>query len=442
MKRLITFLLILVSFTAKAQFPINQTIGGTNSLVKAKGGLSSDSGFVQARFNDTASANRGLWIKNIPGITIRVVDTIFMRNNAGNKWIPIGSTNVAPGSYVTSIAQGFGMNNSSNPITSTGTVAVDSNVIATRNYANTFYNDVTQLNDSTYTIDRGNGFKDTIQIQSGIASLIDSIRRVPGTTIVQARKNGAWVTMFIDSIGSGGGGSGTVTNVSRTNGYGITASVSNPTTTPDITIAVDTATVFAQLRSTIPTTDTSSLSARINLKLNAADTASLSARINLKLNAADTASLSARINLKLNAADTASLSSRINQKLNISDTAVFSRKGTWTDYSATSTITGWSSYTTKLLQYEITDKVIRVMVQLEGTGTGTSVSFTLPVSSSSWGTQYFILQTQNNTTQSASVAWVNASSSTVTISNSASTTTSWTNGVLRNVRGQFFINIP
>ncbi len=117
------------------------------------------------------------------------------------------------------------------------------------------------------------------------------------------------------------------------------------------------------------------------------------------------------------------------------DTAV------WVDYSATSTITGWSAYTTKLIQYRIVGKVMQVMVQLEGTGTGTTVSFTLPNSASAWGTQYFILHTRNNTTQSASVATVNANSSTVTVSNSASTTTSWTNAVGRDVQGQFIINI-
>ena len=113
----------------------------------------------------------------------------------------------------------------------------------------------------------------------------------------------------------------------------------------------------------------------------------------------------------------------------------------WVDYSATSTITGWSSYTTKLIQYQVVGKVMRVMVQLEGTGTGTAVSFTLPNSATAWGTQYFILHTRNNTTQSASVATVAANGSTVTVSNSASTTTSWTNAVGRDVQGQFFINI-
>ena len=113
----------------------------------------------------------------------------------------------------------------------------------------------------------------------------------------------------------------------------------------------------------------------------------------------------------------------------------------WVDYSATSTITGWSSYTTKLIQYQVVGKTMKVMVQIEGTGTGTSVSFTLPNSATAWGKQYFILHTRNNTTQSASVATVAANGSTVTVSNSSSTTSSWTNGVGRDVQGQFFINI-
>ena len=328
------------------------------------------------------------------------------------------------GSGITSLSQGFGMNNSANPITTTGTVAVDSAVIATRNYVDSFYNNVNQLNDSTFTIVRENGTQDTIQILTGIANVIDSLRRLPGSTIVQALKNGVWISQYIDSVGGGGGGSGTVTNVSRTNGYGISASVANPSTTPDITIAIDSATVFPQIRATIPssTTDTTSLSNRINLKVNIADTGSM-------------------LNPYLRKSDTTSLSSRINSKLNISDTTVFLRKGTWTDYSGTSTITGWSSYTTKLIQYEITDKIMRVMVQIEGTGSGATTSFTLPLNASAWGTQYFILQTQNNTTQSASVATVSANGNTVTVSNSASTTPSWSNAVQRNVRGQFFINV-
>lgn len=41
----------------------------------------------------------------------------------------------------------------------------------------------------------------------GITDAIDSLRRVGGSTNVEARKNGVWITQFTDSVGSGGGGS-------------------------------------------------------------------------------------------------------------------------------------------------------------------------------------------------------------------------------------------
>jgi len=44
---------------------------------------------------------------------------------------------------------------------------------------------------------------DTIFTSAGI----DSIRRLPGSTTVSARKNGSWIAQYIDSVGSGGGGS-------------------------------------------------------------------------------------------------------------------------------------------------------------------------------------------------------------------------------------------
>jgi len=63
------------------------------------------------------------------------------------------------------------------------------------------------LSDSTGFIlcDR-RGRCDTI-ISTERASSIDSIRRIAGSTNVQARKGGVWVTQYQDSVGSGGGGS-------------------------------------------------------------------------------------------------------------------------------------------------------------------------------------------------------------------------------------------
>ena len=51
----------------------------------------------------------------------------------------------------------------------------------------------------------------------------------------------------------------------------------------------------------------------------------------------------------------------------------------WTDYAATSTIVGWSSFTTKVLQYRRVGSVVEVEFILAGTSDSTAVTFTVPV---------------------------------------------------------------
>lgn len=88
---------------------------------------------------------------------------------------------------------------------------------------------------------------DTFTVTTGYKDL-PWVARIGTTIYLWDTDNELWVAA------AGGGGSGTVTSVSRTNGYGITASVANPTTTPNITIGVDTATLFTALRATVPRT--------------------------------------------------------------------------------------------------------------------------------------------------------------------------------------------
>jgi hypothetical protein len=63
---------------------------------------------------------------------------------------------------------------------------------------------------------------------------INNIRRVPGSVNVEIFKNGAWTTAYTDSVGTGGGGGGTVTQVNS--GYGL---LGGPITTTG-TLRVDT----------------------------------------------------------------------------------------------------------------------------------------------------------------------------------------------------------
>lgn len=50
----------------------------------------------------------------------------------------------------------------------------------------------------------------------------------------------------------------------------------------------------------------------------------------------------------------------------------------WTDYSSSSTVTGWSSFTNKKIFYKKIGNLIFFMFQLSGTSNSTAVSFTLP----------------------------------------------------------------
>lgn len=97
MKKIVLSLLLLLIATAVfSQHPIGndslflQTLGSSNTLVKSKGAIGSDSGFVNASYADTTAANRGK-IKNYPGAIIRTGNTIWLRDNTATIWLEIGT---------------------------------------------------------------------------------------------------------------------------------------------------------------------------------------------------------------------------------------------------------------------------------------------------------------------------------------------------------------
>ena len=118
----------------------------------------------------------------------------------------------------------------------------------------------------------------------------------------------------------------------------------------------------------------------------------------------------------------------------------------WVDYSATSTIVGFTAYATKLIQYRLLgNKTMIVQFQIESTalnGSGTASSFTLPFNASTWGTQYFIYHSLNNTTtQTGGVATLAASSNVVNFYPTAATGSLWTTATTRWIQGQIIVNI-
>ena len=119
---LLSFLLAYcVSF---AQYPITQNLGAPKTLVISKGGLAADSSLILPAFIDTSYANLSPYIKTYPGNMIRVGNQIYVRNSDATTWLVLAQSGSVPGT-VTSISQGYGMTNTPNPITGSGTIKVD-----------------------------------------------------------------------------------------------------------------------------------------------------------------------------------------------------------------------------------------------------------------------------------------------------------------------------
>lgn len=55
------------------------------------------------------------------------------------------------------------------------------------------------------------------------------------------------------------------------------------------------------------------------------------------------------------------------------------KMASWIDYSASSTINGFSSFTTKIVMYKVEGDTLFFMVDIFGGFSGTSVNFTLPI---------------------------------------------------------------
>jgi hypothetical protein len=68
----------------------------------------------------------------------------------------------------------------------------------------------------------------------------------------------------------------------------------------------------------------------------------------------------------------------------------------FTDYSATSTIDGWSSYTTKTLHYKKVGKTVFVYFNFLGTSNSGSTTFTMPYNNTSVTVARFVYRSQDN----------------------------------------------
>lgn len=111
----------------------------------------------------------------------------------------------------------------------------------------------------------------------------------------------------------------------------------------------------------------------------------------------------------------------------------------WVDYSATSTIVGWSSFTTKVIKYRVIGKQMFVQFNLQGTSNSISVTFTLP--NNSIGVQtFFCLAVDNGVTSGAGYTFI-ANASNLIDARKTQTGGNWTASGTKQAFGQFFIEI-
>lgn len=110
----------------------------------------------------------------------------------------------------------------------------------------------------------------------------------------------------------------------------------------------------------------------------------------------------------------------------------------WIDYSATSTIVGWSSFTIKQLRYQVAHKRVYVNFYLTGTSNSTSLTFTLPTASPIEIMN--VCRIIDNGTSGVGRFFMNASSNTVTV-NSDVAGAAWTASNQKFCAATFFYEI-
>ena len=118
--------------------------------------------------------------------------------------------------------------------------------------------------------------------------------------------------------------------------------------------------------------------------------------------------------------------------------------GAWVDYSSTSTVTGWSSTSSKVIKYTIVGKVLICEFSINGTSNSATTSFTLPFSNANFTSKARGCYAVNNgaVISTGGVAWVNSNQNTVTIYRDWALTASWTASGAKQIVGSIEIELP
>lgn len=109
----------------------------------------------------------------------------------------------------------------------------------------------------------------------------------------------------------------------------------------------------------------------------------------------------------------------------------------WTNYSSTSTVTGWSSTTTKSIYYKQLGKMVYVIFNISGTSNTTSASLTLPVACNASTGAWVIIPMRNNGVYGFGSAKLSSSSNTLNFYSGAGTE-AWVGSGTKQVFGEIF----
>jgi len=146
----------------------------------------------------------------------------------------------------------------------------------------------------------------------------------------------------------------------------------------------------------------------------------------------------------------AAATTSVNGYLTSTDWTTFNGKldtNTWVDYSTTSTIIGWTTFTQKTIRYLVVGKMLTVQYFISGTSNSTTTSFTIPQTSANitgmiWSNNN---QSQNNAISYMGYANIPNSSSTISFGyypTGASITSTWTASGTKYIRGTITIELP
>lgn len=116
---------------------------------------------------------------------------------------------------------------------------------------------------------------------------------------------------------------------------------------------------------------------------------------------------------------------------------------TWTDYSSTSTVTGWSSFTTKDIRYTVHGKTIYILWLIQGTSNATTASFTFPYTAVNSANFYGFntgIASDNGGAFVGCQNYVNINTATVSLGKDFTTYT-WTNTGTKKSEGLIIIPI-